>query len=141
MKRGLTSATRGQSPLCDGPAGEDREEAASEKGPRRSVEPRDFPVLKYRGLQDDLSRGPVSTLEYQKKLIRTLAAYKANIYSPYFEHTQQYASNPLAGSLAVGHSAAGVYVFSLPAKSKSPLSISVSFATTAPVVLFVGDSK
>ncbi len=56
---------------------------------------RDYPTLKYRGLQDDLSRGPVSTLDYQKKLIRTLAAYKANVYSPYFEHTQQYASNPL----------------------------------------------
>ncbi len=56
---------------------------------------RDYPVLKYRGLQDDLSRGPVSTLDYQKKLIRTLAAYKANVYSPYFEHTQQYTSNPL----------------------------------------------
>jgi len=56
---------------------------------------RDYPVLRYRGLQDDLSRGPVSTLDYQKKLIRTLAAYKANIYSPYFEHTQQYTSNPL----------------------------------------------
>ena len=55
----------------------------------------DWPVLRYRGLSDDLSRGPVDTLEFQMKLIRTLAAYKANIYSPYFEHTQQYASNPL----------------------------------------------
>ena len=44
---------------------------------------------------DDLSRGPVDTLEFQKKLVRTLAAYKANLYSPYFENTQQYASNPL----------------------------------------------
>ncbi len=57
---------------------------------------RDWPVLRYRGLSDDLSRGPVDTLEFQKKLVRTLAAYKENIYSPYFEHTQQYASNPLA---------------------------------------------
>ena len=51
--------------------------------------------MKYRGLDDDLSRGPVTTLEFQKQLIRTLAAYKMNLYSPYFEHTQQYASNPL----------------------------------------------
>ena len=57
---------------------------------------RDWPAMQYRGLHDDLSRGPVDTLEFQKKLIRTLAAYKANLYSPYFEHTQQYASNPLA---------------------------------------------
>src|ERR1700761_5694396 len=56
---------------------------------------RDWPAMKYRGLDDDLSRGPVTTLEFQKKLIRTLAAYKVNLYSPYFEHTQQYASNPL----------------------------------------------
>jgi hexosaminidase len=56
---------------------------------------RDWPAMKYRGLDDDLSRGPITTLEFQKKLMRTLAAYKVNIYSPYFEHTQQYASNPL----------------------------------------------
>ncbi len=56
---------------------------------------RDWPALRYRGLSDDLSRGPIDTLEFQKKLVRTLAAYKDNIYSPYFEHTQQYASNPL----------------------------------------------
>ena len=51
--------------------------------------------MKYRGLHDDLSRGPVPTLAFQKHLIQQLAAYKVNIYSPYFENTQQYASNPL----------------------------------------------
>jgi len=56
---------------------------------------RDWPAMKYRGLDDDLSRGPVTTLEFQKKLIRTLAAYKINLYSPYFEHTASYTSNPL----------------------------------------------
>ncbi len=56
---------------------------------------RDWPVLRYRGLSDDLSRGPVDTLDFQKKLVRTLASYKANVYSPYFEHTQAYANNPL----------------------------------------------
>ena len=55
----------------------------------------DWPTLKYRGVHDDLSRGPVPTLAFQKQLVRTLAAYKYNLYSPYFEHTQQYASNPL----------------------------------------------
>jgi hypothetical protein len=55
----------------------------------------DWPAMRYRGLHDDLSRGPVDTLEFQEKLIRTLAAYKINLYSPYFENTQQYASNPL----------------------------------------------
>ena len=56
---------------------------------------RDWPAMRYRGMQDDLSRGPVPTLAFQKDLIRTLAGYKVNVYSPYFEHTQQYASNPL----------------------------------------------
>ncbi len=56
---------------------------------------RDWPAMKYRGVHDDLSRGPITTLEFEKKMIRTIAAYKVNLYSPYFEHTQQYASNPL----------------------------------------------
>jgi hypothetical protein len=56
---------------------------------------RDWPAMKYRGLQDDLSRGPVTTLDFQKKLIRAIAAYKINLYSPYFEHTAVYAANPL----------------------------------------------
>jgi hexosaminidase len=56
---------------------------------------RDWPAMKYRGFQDDLSRGPVPTLDFQKKELRTLAAYKINVYSPYFEHTLAYDSNPL----------------------------------------------
>lgn len=56
---------------------------------------RDWPAMKYRGLHDDLSRGPVPTLDYQKRQIRTFAAYKINVYSPYYEHTLQYRSNPL----------------------------------------------
>jgi len=56
---------------------------------------RDWPAMKYRGVHDDLSRGPVPMLEFQKKQIRTFAAYKLNVYSPYFENTMQYASNPL----------------------------------------------
>jgi hexosaminidase len=60
-----------------------------------AAEIHDWPAMRYRGLHDDLSRGPVDTLEFQKKLIRTLAEYKENVYSPYFENTQQYASNPL----------------------------------------------
>lgn len=58
---------------------------------------RDWPAMKYRGFQDDLSRGPVPTLEYQKKQIRTAAAYKLNVFSPYFEHTIEYRSHPLIG--------------------------------------------
>ncbi|HEX6773935.1 MAG TPA: glycoside hydrolase family 20 zincin-like fold domain-containing protein, partial [Acidobacteriaceae bacterium] len=56
---------------------------------------RDWPALAHRGLDDDLSRGPVPTLEFQKRQVRSLAAYKINIYSPYFEHTLQYSASPL----------------------------------------------
>lgn len=61
----------------------------------RAATIRDWPAMKYRGLSDDLSRGPFPTLEFQKKQIRILAAYKVNIYSPYFEHTLQYTGHPL----------------------------------------------
>ena len=56
---------------------------------------RDWPAMRYRGFHDDVSRGPVPTLGFQKKQIRTLAAYKVNIFSLYFEHTLAYNSNPL----------------------------------------------
>jgi hexosaminidase len=56
---------------------------------------RDWPAMRYRGFHDDISRGPVPTLDFQKKQIRTLAAYKVNFFSPYLEHTLAYDSNPL----------------------------------------------
>lgn len=56
---------------------------------------RDWPAMRWRGFHDDLSRGPVPTLEFQKHIIRTIAAFKMNAYSPYFEHTLAYDSDPL----------------------------------------------
>lgn len=56
---------------------------------------RDWPAMRYRGIDDDLSRGPFPTLAFQKEQIRTFAAYKINLYSPYFENTMQY-SNDMA---------------------------------------------
>ncbi len=56
---------------------------------------RDWPAMRYRGFHDDISRGPVPTLDFQKKQIRTLAAYKVNTFSPYYEHTLTYENNPL----------------------------------------------
>jgi hexosaminidase len=57
---------------------------------------RDWPAMKYRGVDDDLSRGPFPTLAFMKHQIRVLASFKANIYSPYFEHTLAYTENPIA---------------------------------------------
>jgi hypothetical protein len=57
---------------------------------------RDWPVMPHRGLSDDWSRGPLPNMEFLKREIRTLAAYKYNIFSPYFEHTFAYTSTPVA---------------------------------------------
>jgi len=70
---------------------------------------RDWPAMQYRGISDDLSRGPFPTLDFQKHQIRVLASFKINIYSPYFEHTLLYPDHPLAapagGSLAPAQAA------------------------------------
>jgi len=57
---------------------------------------RDWPAMPHRGLSDDWSRGPIPNMEFLKREIRTLAAYKYNLFSPYFEHTFAYASTPVA---------------------------------------------
>jgi hypothetical protein len=57
---------------------------------------RDWPAMKYRAIDDDLSRGPFPTLEFQKHQVRVFASFKANMYSPYFEHTLEYPNQPLA---------------------------------------------
>jgi hypothetical protein len=57
---------------------------------------RDWPAMRYRGIHDDLSRGPFPTLEFEKRQMRIFAAFKINIYSPYFEHTLLYPDQPLA---------------------------------------------
>jgi hexosaminidase len=57
---------------------------------------RDWPAMRYRGIDDDLSRGPFPTLAFQKHQLEVFAAHKVNVYSPYFEHTLQYSANPLA---------------------------------------------
>ena len=57
---------------------------------------RDWPAMQYRGISDDLSRGPFPTLDFQKHQIRVFASFKINIYSPYFENTLLLPSDPLA---------------------------------------------
>jgi hypothetical protein len=57
---------------------------------------RDWPAMAHRGLSDDWSRGPLPNMEFLKREIRTLAEFKYNTFSPYFEHTFAYASTPVA---------------------------------------------
>jgi|HubBroStandDraft_1064217.scaffolds.fasta_scaffold00004_184 hexosaminidase len=56
---------------------------------------RDWPSLEWRGVQDDVSRGPIPTEDYMKRQIRTLAAYKVNLFALYMEHVFDFASQPL----------------------------------------------
>ena len=57
---------------------------------------RDWPAMPHRGISDDWSRGPLPNMDFLKREIRTIAAYKINTFSPYFEHTFAYSSSPVA---------------------------------------------
>src|SRR5215469_164174 len=60
-----------------------------------AVSIRDWPSMQWRGVHDDISRGPMPTLEYTKKQICTLAAYKVNLFALYMEHVFDFKSQPL----------------------------------------------
>src|SRR5262249_46226897 len=60
-----------------------------------AVQIKDWPAMQWRGVHDDISRGPVPTLDYMKKQIRTCASYKLNLFSLYIEHVFEYENNPL----------------------------------------------
>ncbi|HJQ34312.1 MAG TPA: beta-N-acetylhexosaminidase, partial [Pyrinomonadaceae bacterium] len=55
----------------------------------------DWPSMRWRGLSDDVSRGPVPTLEYFKRQIRNEAMFKMNMHSLYMEHVFASESHPL----------------------------------------------
>src|SRR6266550_3807856 len=57
----------------------------------------DWPTMRWRAVSDDISRGPVPTVDYIKRQIRTEAFFKLNMHSFYMEHTFASDSNPLIG--------------------------------------------
>lgn len=61
----------------------------------QGVKIEDWPSMRWRALSDDISRGPVPTVEYMKRQLRTEAMFKMNMHSLYMEHVLQYASHPL----------------------------------------------
>ena len=57
----------------------------------------DWPAMRWRAVSDDISRGPVPTVDYIKRQIRTEACFKMNMHSFYMEHTFSSESQPLIG--------------------------------------------
>ncbi|MFZ0761983.1 MAG: beta-N-acetylhexosaminidase, partial [Candidatus Sulfotelmatobacter sp.] len=60
-----------------------------------AVSIRDWPSMQWRGVQDDISRGPIPTQEFMERQIRTLAAFKVNLFALYMEHVFDFPSQPL----------------------------------------------
>ncbi len=54
----------------------------------------DWPALKYRGWQDDISRGPIPTMEFLKAEIRRMSYFKMNIFTLYTENVFKLKSHP-----------------------------------------------
>src|ERR1700674_1640194 len=56
---------------------------------------RDWPSMEWRGGSDDISRGPIPTVDYLKMQIRTLAEYKINLLGFNMEHVFDFQTQPL----------------------------------------------
>ncbi|MBN9381410.1 MAG: family 20 glycosylhydrolase [Chitinophagaceae bacterium] len=54
----------------------------------------DWPAFAFRGIFDDISRGPISTVAYIKQQIQRMAEIKINYLSFYIEHVVQPLSHP-----------------------------------------------
>ncbi len=54
----------------------------------------DWPALKYRGWQDDVSRGPIPNLAFLKKEVRICSEFKLNAFTLYTEHIFRLLKHP-----------------------------------------------
>ena len=54
----------------------------------------DYPKFDFRGIMDDVSRGPLSTLAFMKKQVERLSYYKLNVLGFYIEHVIRTQSHP-----------------------------------------------
>lgn len=54
----------------------------------------DWPGLRYRGYSDDISRGPIPTMDFFKRQIRTMAEFKMNMLTFYTEHVFKLKKHP-----------------------------------------------
>jgi hexosaminidase len=55
----------------------------------------DWPAMQWRGVHYDISRGPIPTMDYLEKVIRTLAEYKINLFSLYMEYPFDFPQQPI----------------------------------------------
>ncbi len=55
---------------------------------------KDYPSFKYRAVMDDISRGPVPTLDFMKYQIRRFSSMKINMFMHYVEHVVKTKSHP-----------------------------------------------
>ena len=54
----------------------------------------DWPAFRYRGVMDDISRGPIPTMAFMKQQVRRLAEMKVNLLMYYTEHVVATRSHP-----------------------------------------------
>ena len=54
----------------------------------------DWPDLRYRGYSDDISRGPIPTMDFLKREVRTMAEFKMNMLTLYTEHVFKLRKHP-----------------------------------------------
>lgn len=69
--------------------------AGSPGGRTPCVIVRDWPGLRYRGYSDDISRGPIPTMDFLKRQIRTMAELKMNMLTLYTEHVFKLEGHPV----------------------------------------------
>jgi hypothetical protein len=55
----------------------------------------DWPGLRWRGYSDDISRGPIPTMDFFKRQIRTMAEHKMNMLTFYTEHVFKLKKHPV----------------------------------------------
>jgi hypothetical protein len=61
---------------------------------------RDWPSMEWRGVSDDISRGPIPTVDYLKMQIRTLSEYKINLLGFNMEHVFDFQTQSLVSPQA-----------------------------------------
>ncbi|HWR14550.1 MAG TPA: beta-N-acetylhexosaminidase [Terriglobales bacterium] len=67
-----------------------------------AVTVKDWPTMQWRGVHYDISRGPIPTMAYMKKVIRTLSEYKINLFSLYMEHVFDFPEQPIIAPKGAG---------------------------------------